>query len=327
MTGHQTAPFPRSTRPKSKKVTKVQVTGMGTLGGDALRYTLEIIKGLINGRRTSVFRDKGPTINMVRSSLVEPESRTGRTLHVQYPDGTGKDMEEVSVLVDTPYIKGKIKAALNRKADYGLLITNYPCVEDQVGLSCGNDPEETGTGRMSPLVLTPSASQLVEQRPLLPKQKKRKIALFFFYLMHLIFRQFLISQKTEMSPVRRMWPRSADPATTYRPARPARVNPTQENKRLVDVSSGEAKVAVVPTDEVDTLYQSFRLMEDRSAKQTVSERLKNEQVSDPVLSEGRGLTADEETSAQTPQSVEQPGLRVTDRQEERPCQLKVVTVC
>ncbi|XP_069190416.1 uncharacterized protein [Procambarus clarkii] len=134
---------------KSKRAEKggthAQIAGLGAHeGGDPLEHTLETARGLVNGKWTKVFRDRGATTHMVRESLVEPGNETGRTIHVRYPDGNHKDLIEVSLIVDTPYVKGKIRAVKCKDAVYGLLLGNAPGVSNSKSRSCGSDSQKTG---------------------------------------------------------------------------------------------------------------------------------------------------------------------------------------
>nr|XP_045602176.1 uncharacterized protein LOC123760531 [Procambarus clarkii] len=128
--GHRAADC--KVKPKSGYIAGVSSCGKNhpNVGKDPLAWTLEVVDGNVNGKSAKIFRDKGATTHMVRKSLVKPGSETGRHIYVKFPNGYTKEMVEVYVWVDTPYIKGKIRAVQQERAIYGLLLGNVPGVSD-----------------------------------------------------------------------------------------------------------------------------------------------------------------------------------------------------
>ncbi|XP_069195398.1 uncharacterized protein [Procambarus clarkii] len=108
--GHRAADC--KVKPKSGYTAGVSSSGKNhpNVGKDPLAWTLEVVDGNVNGKSAKIFLDKGATTHMVRKSLVQPGSETGRHIHVKFPNGYTKEMVEVYVWVDTPYIKSKIRA-------------------------------------------------------------------------------------------------------------------------------------------------------------------------------------------------------------------------
>nr|XP_045583507.1 uncharacterized protein LOC123746224 [Procambarus clarkii] len=128
--GHRAADC--KVKPKSGYIAGVSSSGKKhpNVGKDPLAWTLEVVDGNVNGKSAKIFRDKGATTHMVRKSLVKPGSETGRHIYVKFPNGYAKEIVEVYVWVDTPYIKGKIRAVQQERAVYGLLMGNVPRVSD-----------------------------------------------------------------------------------------------------------------------------------------------------------------------------------------------------
>ncbi|XP_069189858.1 uncharacterized protein [Procambarus clarkii] len=222
--GHKAAQCKKGRRAE-KGETHAQIAGLGAHeGGDPLEHTLETARGLVNGKWTKVFRDRGATTHMVRESLVEPGNETGRTIHVRYPDGTQIDKIEVSLIVDTPYVKGKIRAVKCKDAVYGLLLGNAPGVSNSKSRSCGSDSQRTGPTPAGGDVTRQSAgSQAIAASPAkeLRQQaqgKRGKPA---------PFRQ----QKTGRNSRRWVGARSADPARPRQPRGWARVTASEVHKR------------------------------------------------------------------------------------------------
>ncbi|XP_069179011.1 uncharacterized protein [Procambarus clarkii] len=128
--GHRAADC--KVKPKSGYIAGVSSSGKihPNVGKDPLAWTLEEVDGNVNGKSAKIFRDQGATTHMVRKSLVKPGSETGRHIYVKFPNGYAKEIVEVYVWVDTPYIKGKIRAVQQERAVYGLLMGNVPRVSD-----------------------------------------------------------------------------------------------------------------------------------------------------------------------------------------------------
>ncbi|XP_069168680.1 uncharacterized protein [Procambarus clarkii] len=120
--GHRAADC--KAKPNSGYIAGVSSSGKKhpNVGKDPLAWTLEVV----DGKSAKIFRDKGATTHMVRKSLVKSGSETGRHIYVKFPNGYAKEMVEVYVWVDTPYIKGKIRAVQRERAVYGLLLGNVP---------------------------------------------------------------------------------------------------------------------------------------------------------------------------------------------------------
>ncbi|XP_069158345.1 uncharacterized protein [Procambarus clarkii] len=222
--GHKAAQCKKSKRAE-KGGTHAQIAGLGAHeGGDPLEHTLETARGLVNGKWTQVFRDRGATTHMVRESLVEPGNETGRTIHVRYPDGTRIDMIEVSLTVDTPYVKGKIRAVKCKDAVYGLLLGNAPGVSNNKSRSCGSYSQRTGPTPAGGDVTRQSAgSQAIAASPAKDQRqqaqgKRGKPAPF-------------CQQKTGRNSRRWVGARSADPARSRQPRGWARVTASEVDKR------------------------------------------------------------------------------------------------
>ncbi|XP_069179145.1 uncharacterized protein [Procambarus clarkii] len=128
--GHRAADY--KANPKPGYIAGVSSSGKihPNVGKDPLAGALEVVDGNVNGKSAKIFRDKRATAPMVRKSLVQPGSDTGRHIDVKFPNGYAKEMVEVYVWVDTPYIKGKIRAVQQERAVYGLLLGNVPGISD-----------------------------------------------------------------------------------------------------------------------------------------------------------------------------------------------------
>ena len=101
---------------------------------------MPIAEGKLYDRKVSVLRDTGCSTVVVRRDLVPDSSLTGETVICGLIDGTLRRNPVALISVDTPFLKGSVKATCMNSPMYDLIVGNVPEAED-LHWSCRGEPE------------------------------------------------------------------------------------------------------------------------------------------------------------------------------------------
>ena len=102
---------------------------------------MPIAEGKLFGQTVRVLRDTGCSTVVVKRSLVPDSCLTGETVICGLIDGSLRQNPVALIEVDTPYLKGQVKATCMTKPMYDLIVGNVPEAED-LSWSCKNIEEE-----------------------------------------------------------------------------------------------------------------------------------------------------------------------------------------
>ena len=98
--------------------------------------TGDITSASVNGKTTSLLLDSGCEIPfIVHARLVRKRFYTGKTVRVRYLNGNVETLPQVSIVVDTPYVKGRVMAAVSKGMTQGLTLGSLCESNTQDGLS------------------------------------------------------------------------------------------------------------------------------------------------------------------------------------------------
>ena len=100
---------------------------------------MPIAEGHLFDQKVRVLRDTGCSTVVVRRSLVPDDCLTGEKVLCGLIDGTLRQNPVAKITVDTPYLKGEVKATCMLNPMYDLIVGNVPEVEDLVW-SCKDQP-------------------------------------------------------------------------------------------------------------------------------------------------------------------------------------------
>ncbi|KAG0442833.1 hypothetical protein HPB47_015573 [Ixodes persulcatus] len=108
--------------------------------GPEMSEGLPVVTGLVGGERASVLRDTGCNTVIVRRSLVRSENLTGMKSPVYLLNRSVLMLPEAWVVVDTPYLKGRLRAKCMNDPLYDLVlgittVPGMPMTRIQIGAS------------------------------------------------------------------------------------------------------------------------------------------------------------------------------------------------
>ena len=92
--------------------------------------SMPVVQGVKNGKLVTVLRDTGCRSAVVRKELVKDEQLTGKIQRCILIDGTVRSAPVAEILVDSPYLKGKIEALCMSKPIYDLILGNISGVRE-----------------------------------------------------------------------------------------------------------------------------------------------------------------------------------------------------
>jgi len=123
---------------------------------------MPIAEGHMFGQKIRVLRDTGCSTVVVRRSLVPDDCPTGDMVLCGLIDGTLQQNPVAKITVDTPYLKGEVKATCMLSPTYDLIVGNVPEVEDLVW-SCKDQPGRALGADEATSGLVQDTSQFVEE--------------------------------------------------------------------------------------------------------------------------------------------------------------------
>jgi len=97
---------------------------------------MPVTEGYINGNKVSVLRDTGCSTVVVRRDLVPSELLTGQEDTCVLIDGTIRRVPVAMIEVNTPFLKGQVRAVCMRKPLYDLIIGNVSGVSNDSEVNC-----------------------------------------------------------------------------------------------------------------------------------------------------------------------------------------------
>ena len=100
---------------------------------------MPVAKGKQFDSTVQVLRDTGCSTVVVRRSLVPDDCLTGDTVLCELIDGTLRRNPVTRIVVDTPYLKGVVKATCMINPMYDLIVGNVPQAEEFIW-SCRGHP-------------------------------------------------------------------------------------------------------------------------------------------------------------------------------------------
>ena len=92
--------------------------------------SMPVVQGVLNGKLVTVLRDTGCSSAVGRKELVKDEQLTGRIQRCILIDGTFRSAPVAEILVDSPYLKGRIEALCMSQPTYDLILGNIPGVRE-----------------------------------------------------------------------------------------------------------------------------------------------------------------------------------------------------
>ena len=122
---------------------------------------MPVAEGKLFDKTVKVLRDTGCSTVVVRRSLVPDSCLTGETVVCGLIDGTMRQNPVARITVDTPYLKGTVKATCMINPLYDLIIGNIPEAED-LNWSCRTECESCDSAEMSAMLQSGSNKEVVE---------------------------------------------------------------------------------------------------------------------------------------------------------------------
>ena len=86
--------------------------------------------GLVEGREVNVMRDSGSTACIIAKRLVASDRYTGRSFAIILMDGTERHVPEALVYCETPFLTGKVRAAVVENPIFDFIVGNVQGVID-----------------------------------------------------------------------------------------------------------------------------------------------------------------------------------------------------
>ncbi|KAL8620854.1 hypothetical protein ACOMHN_047025 [Nucella lapillus] len=103
------------------------VSGVQDIG---LLGSLPVEEGWIGQCKVKVLRDTGCSCGVVKASLVKEEDLTGQVQTCTLIDGTKREFPVAELVVQTPYLSGKLSALVMESPIYDLIVGNVPGARD-----------------------------------------------------------------------------------------------------------------------------------------------------------------------------------------------------
>ena len=103
---------------------------------------MPVAVGTLFDKPIKVLRDTGCSTVVVRKSLVPDDCLTGETVLCGLIDGTLRQNPVARIIVDTPYLKGVVKATCMLNPLYDLIVGNVPEAEDLTWSCKGHSAEQ-----------------------------------------------------------------------------------------------------------------------------------------------------------------------------------------